>query len=161
MVAGGWRQARDLPLPARGQLLIAQAPARLDRRDRALLLLDHAVEEVDDPLRIEQRIEAVVGAELEQLAELAPRLVGLVLEQVGDAQHAVRLHHLPLAVEQHLGIEQRVQDLDGAAVLGPAERGATAVEGLARRRRGGGRRLRRPAATSIARERGGEPGGHR
>ena len=32
--------------------------------DRRFLFLDHAVEEVDDALRIEQRIEAVVGAQL-------------------------------------------------------------------------------------------------
>ena len=147
-----WGQARDLPLPAGGQLLIPQAPAGLDRRDRALLLLDDAVEEVDHPLRIEQRVEAVVGAELEQLAEFAPRLVGLILEQVGDAQHAVGLNRLALAVEAHLGIHQRVQELDGAAVLGPAEGGAAAVERLPRRAAAApASRPRRPASPRARR----------
>ena len=90
-------------------------PAPLHLGDHRLFFPEDAVEEVDDPLRIQQRVEPVVGAQLQQLVKLAPRLLRLVLEQVGDAQHAPRLHDLAFAVEQHLGVQQRVQDLDRAA----------------------------------------------
>ena len=122
-VVAGAVQASASRCSAGGELRVAPLAARLRWRQISVSSsLTTRVEEVDDLLRVEQRIEAVVGAQLEQLVELALRLLGLVLEQVRDAQHAVRLDDLALAVEQHLGVEQRVQDLDGALVLGAPER---------------------------------------
>ena len=132
-MVGGRRRRAALRSALVRALLVALAAPLLDLGDRRLLFLEHAVEEVDHPLRVQQRVEPVVGPQLQQLAELAPGFVGFVLEQVGDAQHAVRLDDLALAVEQHVRVEQRVQDLDRALVLGASERGAPAIEGVARR----------------------------
>ena len=116
--------------------------------------LTHDVEEVDDALRIEQRIEAVVGPQLEQLAELAlARSSASVLEQARDAQHAVRLHDLALALEPHLGVDERAQQLDGAPVLGAREGVPAALERLVRASRAPRRRAGRARAARGAQER--------
>ena len=67
-----------LALQAGGELRVAQLAPALDGGDLALLVLDHRVEGVDHLLRIEQRIEAVIGPQLEQLVKLALGLFGLV-----------------------------------------------------------------------------------
>src|SRR5450631_94692 len=156
---GGGRVQARLALEPGGDLQIAALASRFDRHDLGLLRLDHGVEGVDHLLRIEQRIEPVVGAKLEQLVELPLRLLSFTGEQVGDAQDPVRLDHLALAVEQHVGVEQRVQEIDGALVLRPPERRSPAIEGFVRRaallrRAGGGRDEER------AGQRGQEPDAH-
>ncbi len=137
----------------REELLIALASPGLEGGDLGLLFLDDRVEGVDHLLRIEQRIEPIVRAQLEQLVKLAPRAVRFVLVKVGHAEHAVRLDDLALAVEQHLRIEQGVEDLDGALVLRAAEGGPPAIEGLAGRGVGG-RLPRRRRGKERARQRG-------
>ena len=79
---GAGRVQPRLALEPRGDLLIASLAACLDGHDLGLFLLDHGVEGVDHLLRIEQRIEPVVGAQLEQLVELALRLLALAGEEV-------------------------------------------------------------------------------
>src|SRR5204862_558180 len=64
-------EAQSIALASGGLLLLPLVAFGLDGLDRGLLFLQDAVEEVDNPLGIQQGIEAVVGAQLEQLAELA------------------------------------------------------------------------------------------
>src|SRR5262249_2077844 len=45
-----------------------------------------------------------------------------------DAQHAVGLHDLALGLEAHLGVDERAQELDGAAVLAAREGVLAALE---------------------------------
>src|SRR5262245_33635559 len=71
-------------------LLLALLPLEFEFINIFSVFLPHVLEEVEHPLRIQLRIESEVGTQPQQLAELAVRVVRLVLEQVSDAEHAVR-----------------------------------------------------------------------
>jgi hypothetical protein len=75
------------------------------------------IEEVHHLGRIEQGIEAVVGPQLQEPAELLSRSVAVALKKLGNSEHAMGLNDLALRLQADLGVEQGPQDLDGPAVL--------------------------------------------
>ena len=56
--------------PCAPLLELGLLPPRLDLGQLALVFAEHPVEEVDHLGRVEERVEAVVGAQLQELAEL-------------------------------------------------------------------------------------------
>ena len=91
--------------------------------DFGLVGVQNPIEEIHHLGWIEQRIEAVVGSQLQEAAELLGRGVAVALEQLGHPEHAVGLNDLPLRLQAYLGVEQGPQDLDGPAIFATVKRG--------------------------------------
>jgi hypothetical protein len=127
-----FRQEAPLRLVREALLLAEHAPALAQRRERGLVLALHAIEELDDRRRDEERVEGVVRVVREQVHERGASLRLVAELELGDAEHPVRVHGLVVG-ELRVGREEAAEGPGRVRVLTELEAVLRALE--VRRRR--------------------------